>query len=324
MAFKTRIQSKNGTEAEWDLATNFIPLKGEVIIYNTDGENTFPRIKIGDGETPVTHLSFANEEISDAEIDEICGVITISNVLAENSWDVIQKAARDGIAKNYWNVGDRIGVELNGTCSKLTFSNETYYAYILGFDHNPEYEEAGIHFQFGFTAASDGVNIAFLSGFDDDSDFYMSSNGSNSGGWASSFMRSTVCANFFNCLPIALQNVITSTTKWTDNTGGGSDTASYVTSTNDKIFLLAEYEIHGTRSYANSAEQNYQVQYEYYKNGNSKVKYRHTDTSSTFYWWTRSPYSDLGYNFCRVGTNGNANAYSADNSFGFAPGFRVG
>lgn len=76
MAIKTRIQSKNGTEAEWDLATNFIPLKGEIIIYNADEENIYPRIKIGDGETPVTQLPFANEEISDAEIDEICSSTT--------------------------------------------------------------------------------------------------------------------------------------------------------------------------------------------------------------------------------------------------------
>ena len=76
MAIKTRIQSKNGTEAEWNLATNFIPLKGEVIIYNTDGENIYPRMKIGDGETPIIQLPFANGEISDAEIDEICSSIT--------------------------------------------------------------------------------------------------------------------------------------------------------------------------------------------------------------------------------------------------------
>ena len=76
MAIKTRIQSKNGTEAEWNLATNFIPLKGEVIIYNTDGENIFPRIKIGDGETVVGQLPFANEEITEEEINEICEVIS--------------------------------------------------------------------------------------------------------------------------------------------------------------------------------------------------------------------------------------------------------
>lgn len=52
-------------------------------------------------------------------------------------------------------------------------------------------------------------------------------------------------------------------TKYSDNSGGGSDNASYVTATTQKIFLLAEFEVHGTRYYANSAERNYQKQYDY-------------------------------------------------------------
>ena len=36
-------------------------------------------------------------------------------------------------------------------------------------------------------------------------------------------------------------------------------------------------------SYANSAERNYQKQYDYYKNGNSKVKYQHSSTGSACY-----------------------------------------
>lgn len=35
-------------------------------------------------------------------------------------------------------------------------------------------------------------------------------------------------------------------TKYSDNTGGGSDSAGYVTSTVDYLFLLAEFEYHGT------------------------------------------------------------------------------
>ena len=31
-----RIQLKNDTEANWNLATGFIPRKGELIIYNAD------------------------------------------------------------------------------------------------------------------------------------------------------------------------------------------------------------------------------------------------------------------------------------------------
>ena len=66
---KTRIQLKNDTEAHWDLATNFVPKKGEVIIYSAEtitddlpaGRNEplpFSRLKVGDGVTTVVNLPF--------------------------------------------------------------------------------------------------------------------------------------------------------------------------------------------------------------------------------------------------------------------------
>ena len=87
--------------------------------------------------------------------------------------------------------------------------------------------------------------------------------------------------------------------------------------------MLAEYEIFGTRTYANSAEKNYQAQYAYYSAGNSKVKYRHSATGSTAWWWERSPYYGDGNSFCIVSTNGSANGNFAWYSFGVAPAFRV-
>ena len=45
----------------------------------------------------------------------------------------------------------------------MTFSNETYYAFILGFDHNSLYEGTNkLHMAFGKTA--DGKDIAFVDG----------------------------------------------------------------------------------------------------------------------------------------------------------------
>ena len=110
---------------------------------------------------------------------------------------------------------------------------------------------------------------------------------------------------------------------YTDNTGGGSDTASYVTTTIDFLPLLAEFEIHGTRNCANSAEKNNQTQYAYFKNGSSKVKYRHDSQSSAMNWWSRSPYSDYSIAFCTVSSNGSANRFSASYSYGVAPAFKV-
>ena len=82
-------------------------------------------------------------------------------------------------------------------------------------------------------------------------------------------------------------------------------------------------EVQGTRSYANSAEANYQKQYDYYRNGNSKVKYQHTATTSACAWWLRSVDASAAHGFCGVNTDGSASIYYAYGSSGFAPGFKV-
>ena len=58
---KTRVQLKHETEANWNKATNFIPLAGEVIIYEPDEYHTQQRVKIGDGITKVNDLAFSTD-----------------------------------------------------------------------------------------------------------------------------------------------------------------------------------------------------------------------------------------------------------------------
>ena len=245
--------------------------------------------------------------------------------LADNTPETIQAAAQSGQAANYWSVGDKMGIALNGTVGALSLSG-TYYAFILGFNHNSGVEGGNsIHFQFGKTSA--GVDIAFVDSnygsSGSSAGFRMNTSNSNSGGWNGSYMRKTICPAFLAAMPTAWQNVIAACTKYSDNTGGGSNTASYVTTTSDKIWLLSEFEVQGTRSYANSAEQNYQKQYDYYKNGNSKVKYKHNATTSACNWCLRSVYATNSLSFCLVGTGGSASTSSAYYSRGFAPGFKV-
>ena len=70
----TRIQSKRDTTANWNAARGFVPLAGEVIVYNDyktiqkeiDGEMQdvlIPGVKIGDGQTYVQDLPFVNDEL---------------------------------------------------------------------------------------------------------------------------------------------------------------------------------------------------------------------------------------------------------------------
>lgn len=56
----TRIKNKHDTQANWEKATNFKPLAGELIIYDKDNVHTEPRFKIGDGSTKVNDLPFQN------------------------------------------------------------------------------------------------------------------------------------------------------------------------------------------------------------------------------------------------------------------------
>ena len=273
----------------------------------------------------------------------------VSSVLNENDWSVIKSVADASQGANYWAVGDRKAVTVNGTVGTQAI-NGTYYVYILGFNHNSSREGTGITFGTFKTALSGGTDICLVdSHYNDYSTggqkwFNMNhSSNTNSGGWKGCDLRydvlgstnsnnndagtttatSPVSGTLMAALPSDLRAVMKPMTIYTDNTGGGSNTASYVTASVDYLPLLAEFEIFGTRSYANSAEQNYQQQYQYYKNGNSKVKYRHSSTSSTAYWWERSPYYGSSLSFCSVNTYGNAFSTGARYSSGLAPAFRV-
>lgn len=273
----------------------------------------------------------------------------VSSVLNENDWSVIKSVADASQGANYWAVGDRKAVTVNGTVGTQAI-NGTYYVYILGFNHNSSREGTGITFGTFKTALSGGTDICLVdSHYNDYSTggqkwFNMNhSSNTNSGGWKGCDLRydvlgstnsnnndagtttatSPVSGTLMAALPSDLRAVMKPMTIYTDNTGGGSNTASYVTASVDYLPLLAEFEIFGTRSYANSAEQNYQQQYQYYKNGNSKVKYRHSSTSSTARWWERSPSYSSSSSFCTVSASGNATNYYAGYSHGLAPAFRV-
>ena len=97
--------------------------------------------------------------------------------------------------------------------------------------------------------------------------------------------------------------------------------ALYDATTTDYLFDLAEFEVFGTRYYANTYEQNYQLQYDYYKAGNSKVAYKHSAVSTAVWWGLRSPIYNYYNTFMIVWTDGAyANGY-AHSSGGLRPGF---
>lgn len=60
-----RVIHMHDTEANWILATEFIPNKGEIIVYDKDDTTSYIRLKVGDGETKINDLDFVTDNILD-------------------------------------------------------------------------------------------------------------------------------------------------------------------------------------------------------------------------------------------------------------------
>lgn len=248
-------------------------------------------------------------------------VTLVSKTLNDNSWATIKSVSDAGQGANYWAVGDTKRITLNGKVGAYTFSNFNIDVFILGFNHNSSKEGSNrIHFQIGKVS---GKAVALCdsqyNGSGSSAMFHMNSSDSNSGGWNGSYMRKTLLGNsntpastlensLMAALPSDLLAVMKTVTKYTDNTGGGSNSSGNVTATADYLFLLAEFEVFGTRYWANQYEQNSQKQYDYYKAGNSRVAYNHSAVSTAVWWWLRSAYCISSYLFCAVSTDGSYNS----------------
>lgn len=257
----------------------------------------------------------------------------VSSTLNDNEWSVIKSVSDAGQGANYWSIGDRKAVTLDGTVGTLTLSNYTTYVFIIGFNHNASMEgENRIHFQLAKTALSGGTDVCLCDNSygDTGGGFRMNTSNTSSGGWESSNLRTKICGinlssysdTIIAVIPAALRAVLKSVTKYTNNVGK-STTADAITATTDYFFLLSEYEVFGDITSANSNEANKQTQYAYYSAGNSKIKYKYNATSTAAFWWLRSPVKNYNGGFTLVGPQGTIGEDYAATSYGFAPGFCV-
>ena len=318
----------------------FNPAGMVVTAHYTDGSSqavsgyTYsPTGALATGNTTIT-VSYSEGGVTKTDTQTIT-VTAISNTLNSNSWATIKAVSDAGQGDNYWDVGDTKSITINGQVGNTNFSNLSINVYIIGFNHNSAREGNNrIHFKIGKIG---GTQVAlcdaqYQTSQSNNGYFNMNPNNSNSGGWANSYHRRTLLGNtgtptsppsnsLLAALPADLRAVMKAVTKYSDNTGGGSNTASYVTSTTDYLFELAEFEYHGARTYANSAEQNYQQQYAYYQAGNSKIHYKHNATGTAAYVWCRSVDATGTNSFCLVYTNGYASNSYASDSWAVAPGF---
>ena len=306
-----------------------VSLKGKVVARGQIGPNGISVIELKETGEYDIHAERNGGTLDTTLIINYTGTyeveITIYDPFSTVSIGDIPAITKAGVASSVWAIGDTREVKLNGTVGAYTFSNETTYMFIVAFDHNSSVEMNGKHHiicSFAKSAAIGGKDIAFVDSHYNTSTsspcFHMNSSNTNSGGWASSYMRKTICSQFKNAMPSALQAVLRTRTIYTDNTGG-TNNSSNVTATTDYVYIPSEFEVQGRRSYANSSEQNHQQQLAYYKNGARKIRYKSNNTSSAAWWWVRSPYYSTSDYFCRVSSGGSPYYIDAYRALGFAP-----
>lgn len=231
---------------------------------------------------------------------EVIGIVyvypfVVGATLEATTWDNIAVVSKFGQAPNYWKVGDRKNITVNGV---------TYAAQIIGFDHDTLTTADGSRTKAGITfQLVDCLKTTY------------SMNGSNTNvnGWRGSTMRTSTMATLLNQLSSDLKSVL----KFVNKVTSKGNNQSALETTSDKLFLLSEIEVFGATQYSYAGEGK---QYEYYTAGNSTIK---KVNGSAYDWWGRSPHSGSTGYFCYVNSGGNASYYGASGSNGVSFGFCV-
>lgn len=217
------------------------------------------------------------------------------------SWSDIAALSESGSADKYFSVGDEKTISLT--------TGEQVTLVILGFDHD-DLTGGG---KAGMTIGMKNLLATT---------YRMNATATNEGGWDESEMRTSTMATLLSQLPSDLQGVIKQVNK--KATAGGASTS--ITTSADKLWLLAEVEVDGTTSagYADEGEQ-----YEYWKTvkdgtvAADRIKYLSNGSGSAIGWWLRSPsVSDSTY-FRAFASSGGVGINSANGARGVSFGFCV-
>ena len=215
------------------------------------------------------------------------------------SWSDIAALSESGSADKYFSVGDEKTISLT--------TGEQVTLVILGFDHDD---------LMGGGKAGMTIGMKNLLA----TTYRMNATATNEGGWDESEMRTSTMATLLSQLPSDLQGVIKQVNK--KATAGGASTS--ITTSADKLWLLAEVEVDGTTlaGYADEGEQ-----YEYWKTVKDgtvdadRIKYLSNGSGSANAWWLRSPSVSSSTNFRYFYSTGNVSndyaRYTRGVSFGF-------
>ena len=263
--------------------------------------------KIGDGTTAWASLNC----ITTAPVK-----VSFSEATPEK----IEAIASAGLASEYFNVGDETNIELT--------TGEVITVVILGFNHDDLSDGSG--------KAPISIGMKNLLA----TTYRMNATATNEGGWDESEMRTSTMNTLFNLLPPSWKNIIKTVNK---KATAGSQSENITTSA-DKLWLLAMSEIFSATSIENSSTStiaNYAdtyntegTQYKYYENliGDNNggtatnsllIKKLSNGSGSAHHWWLRSPHVSGSATFRCISSTGGVSNVLANNTDGVSFGFCV-
>ena len=207
----------------------------------------------------------------------------------------------------YVNKGNRWAYKITpGNTINVTSAAGTYEYAVMGFNNFALANQGN----YGGTHSTAGLTFGTVNCV---GEHKMNSTNTNSGGWGTCLIRTSTMPTLQSGMPGTLAQVKVPYVDF--------DNQSTILYSNDYMFLPAEKEVCGTRSYSPTAEANALTQFAYYKNGGNKFKTLPSGTRN--WWWFRSVNSTASNSFTGMYFSGNSGGIDASDSRGTAPCFCV-
>lgn len=213
---------------------------------------------------------------------------SILDNFADTDWESIIFACQNNLVPTTWAVGDQKAMTINGA---------DYVVDIIGKNHDT------------YSDASGTAPLTFQLHDCYGTKYKINPLGTYTN-WAITQMRSTHLPAILALMPTEVQSAIKMVNKPTVD-----QNSTTITTTEESLFLLSEIEVLGTITNSVSGEGS---QYEYYKNGNSRIKKL---ISSATLWWLRSPPKNNKTSYCVITNKGDASFTNSFNEVGVAFGF---
>ena len=301
--------TRNGT---WSQTRGYSPINVDVPASAvTSGTKTIT----AEGDYDVTEFKYVSvKNVRIATTSPIDG-ISYTNGLP-NDWNIIKEIGMAISEASYINANTTGSVYVSkgemwaykitpGDTINVTSRIGTYTYAVMGFNNFALTNQNN----YGGTHTTAGLTFGTVDCIKRDE---MNSSDTNSGGWENCLMRTSTMPTLQSGMPDTLAQVRVPYVDYNNQ--------STILYSDDYMFLPAEKEVFGTRSYSPTTEANALTQFAYYKNGGSKIK---SVSGSAVFWWLRSViYYNSGY-FCSVSTSGGASHITASTVDGVAPCFCV-